>query len=106
MLTNKKIKKIIDVIVKGYKPKKIMLFGSYACGNANKHSDLDLMIIKDTVVKKNKRAIPIHSLFNPYPYDMDIIVYTQEEFESTKNVINTIAYFVNKEGETVYESVL
>ena len=46
MTTNPKVKKVIteivDGIIKGYEPKKIILFGSYACGKPSEDSDIDL----------------------------------------------------------------
>lgn len=34
-------------IIKGYKIKKIILFGSYSSGFPSKYSDIDLLVIKD-----------------------------------------------------------
>ena len=42
------LKQIVDTIVDQYQPEKIMLFGSYAYGNPDSDSDIDLLIIKDT----------------------------------------------------------
>ena len=103
-ITKKDINTIINTIITGYQPEKIYLFGSYASGNASEQSDIDLLIIKSTTEKTNKRAMHIHQLFNPYIYNLDVIVYTPDEFESSKDMINTLAYFVNKDGKIVYES--
>lgn len=47
MIGKEKISEIVDKIASGYDPDKIILFGSYAAGNPNEHSDLDLFLIKD-----------------------------------------------------------
>jgi uncharacterized protein len=101
--TDNQIKGIIEKIVISYKPDKIWLFGSYSNNTQNINSDIDLLIIKDTATKVSKRASEIHRLFNPYIFDLDILVYTPDEFENQKNNINTIAYFINREGKIVYE---
>jgi predicted nucleotidyltransferase len=44
----KKLDKMVKKIVQAYKPEKIILFGSYAYGDPNRDSDLDLLIIKET----------------------------------------------------------
>ena len=52
-----KIKKITDRFVKNINPDKIIVFGSYAYGNPNNDSDLDLLIIlKKSIYPRYKRA--------------------------------------------------
>ena len=45
MVRMNKLKRAIECIKK-YKPEKIILFGSYARGDADKYSDLDFVVIK------------------------------------------------------------
>lgn len=42
------IQGILDKLVAGYSPEKVILFGSYAYGHPGPDSDIDLLIIKDT----------------------------------------------------------
>ena len=42
------IREIVQSLVTGYTPEKIILFGSYAYGEPNADSDIDLLIIKET----------------------------------------------------------
>ena len=104
VLSEKQIKCIVEVIVKNYKPDRVILFGSYAKGNPHKWSDLDFMIIKKTRTPFIKRPIEIMDLFNPYPHAMDFFVYTPQEFDKSKNNSGSLAYFVNKEGRVMYGS--
>jgi len=98
---NKEVKKIVNQIVKGYNPEKIILFGSHANDTSGKFSDVDLAIIKNT----NKQTFfsrlkevcsVIHS-----PLDTDLLVYTPKEWKFyadhyfIKEIINT--------GKIVYE---
>lgn len=46
MLTDQQIQEAANRIVAALKPKKVILFGSYARGDATEHSDLDLMVIE------------------------------------------------------------
>ena len=39
---------LIQSIIRNYTPQKIMLFGSYASGEAHEGSDIDFMVIKET----------------------------------------------------------
>ena len=49
MLDIEKIKPEIIQRLKPLKPNKIILFGSYAYGNPNEDSDIDLFLIKDNL---------------------------------------------------------
>jgi predicted nucleotidyltransferase len=42
------IKDIVQKLITGYKPEKIILFGSPAYGAPREDSDIDLLIIKET----------------------------------------------------------
>jgi uncharacterized protein len=101
--TNKEFKEIIQKIVDGYHPEKIWLFGSYSRNTQTDSSDIDLLIIKKTNTRAIKRPAEVQKIFKPYIFDLDILVYTPEEFDVQKDSINSIAYFVNKEGKLIYE---
>ena len=49
MLDIEKVKNEVVSALLPLKPKKIILFGSYAKGKANEDSDLDIFIIKDDI---------------------------------------------------------
>jgi predicted nucleotidyltransferase len=102
-VSQKQIRSIVSRIAEVQNPLRIYLFGSYQRGLATGESDIDLLVIHDTRLKTAQRAAEVQRMFNPYLYDLDIIVMTPDEFESQKNQINTLAYFVNNEGELVYD---
>ncbi len=105
-ISEKQLRQIVSTIANEYRPLRILLFGSYRKGTPRDSSDVDLLIIKDTEVVASRRAAEVHRIFNPYLYDLDIIVMTPDEFDTQKNEINTLAYFVNNEGKLVYERSL
>jgi len=45
---DKMTKEIVSKLVRDYNPEKIILYGSYASGNYDDDSDIDLLIIKET----------------------------------------------------------
>jgi len=48
------LRKIVEVLVAEYQPERIILFGPHACGEPNRASDVDLLILK----KRNRQVIP------------------------------------------------
>lgn len=53
---------IVQRIVEGYNPDKIILFGSYAYGTPAEDSDIDLFIIKDDIRKSVDRFCEVRKL--------------------------------------------
>ena len=54
------ILEIADTIIRQYQPKKVILFGSHAYGEATADSDIDLLIVKDTDKRPIDRLSLIH----------------------------------------------
>ncbi|MFA6401873.1 MAG: nucleotidyltransferase domain-containing protein [Salinivirgaceae bacterium] len=84
MISEKTILNIVYRIAINVNPDKIFLFGSYASGQANEDSDVDLLIIKETSEPKFKRSIEIQRLLIGSKLPVDIVVYTKDEFEKEK----------------------
>jgi len=95
---------VVEVIVKRFKPKKIILFGSYANGTPTEGSDLDLLIIKDSDVPSRLQNRAVRKMLYGLRVPVDVIVKTTKEFETYKDIIGTIMYPANKFGRVVYES--
>ncbi|GHV81860.1 hypothetical protein AGMMS49991_04180 [Spirochaetia bacterium] len=92
-------------------PYKIVLFGSYAKGNATEDSDIDLMVILDnnevakTWTERSNKKVDIRKLVREinYKYAMDILVYSKAEFKIVKELGNPFIDEVERTGRTIYE---
>ncbi len=104
MITQAQINEITKRIVKNLKPKKIILFGSYANGTPTEESDLDLLIIKDSDLPSHLQNRKVRRLLFDFKVPVDVIVKTSKEFEMYKDIIGTIIYPANKFGRVIYES--
>jgi len=82
---------------------RVILFGSYARGEATDRSDVDLMVVAQTDLPPHKRAVGLYKQFRPYPFGMDIVVYTPQEVEDGKKSALTFVSTVLREGKTLYE---
>ena len=92
-------------VVKRYKPQKIIQFGSWAWGEANKDSDIDLLIIKRTPKNFVERYAEVRKIFRKYMpvMPMDIIVLTPEELKKNLNGGNDFIRKVMEEGEVLFD---
>ena len=89
--------------LKAYKPEKIILFGSYARGEADEYSDLDFVVIKKTAKRFLERLIEVAKRIDSDLGPVDVFVYTPEEFERMIEWGNPFIEQVLKEGVVLYE---
>lgn len=59
------LKNIVAILKREYKPKKIILFGSFAKGKVNRWSDLDLVIVQNTIQRYIERLKEVALLTKP-----------------------------------------
>lgn len=96
---------VIEEIVaalKGYDPKRVILFGSWARGEEDRYSDIDLVIIKETEERFLDRINSIYEILQPL-CAIDVLVYTPDEFERMRQEGNPFIEKVLQEGMVIYE---
>lgn len=94
---------VTKTIVERFRPRRIIVFGSHARGEAGPGSDLDLFIEMDTPHRPPERAIEISEVFGLRPWPMDIVVYTPDEVRRLRHVTGTLLSVIEKEGKVRYE---
>jgi len=100
--------KCIDLIIedlKKYEPEKIILFGSFARGEIDEYSDIDLVIIKNEKKPFIERLGEVIMYIRKELYPVDILVYTPDEFEEMKKNSNPFIEEVLKDGKVIYEKL-
>ncbi|MEZ4592570.1 MAG: nucleotidyltransferase domain-containing protein [Chloroflexota bacterium] len=105
MKENPEIKLITDCIVREYQPDKIILFGSWARGKADKESDIDLLVISDREknLPRYKRGLDIRLLLSQFSSPKDILFYTHDDVNRWRDVPQTFINTVLTEGRILYE---
>lgn len=95
---------LAKVIVKYFKPEKIILFGSAARGDYRTNSDIDLLIIKNSDKKKAYRIKDIFESLRSTQrtYPLDPIVYTPEEIKERIAIGDYFIKRILKEGKILY----
>jgi len=86
-----------------FEPEMIVLFGSYARGDAREDSDVDLLVVARTLLPKPKRSAPMYSLLRDYAISKDILVYTPEELEEYRQLRSSLVHRALEEGVVLYE---
>jgi predicted nucleotidyltransferase len=100
--SNKIVKRFINLIIKKFNLKKIIIFGSFARGDYHKGSDLDLIIVGEFKERFIDRIGKIIEL-NDSDLEIDAMVYTEEEFQKMIQERRPFIEQVLEEGIVVYE---
>jgi predicted nucleotidyltransferase len=100
--SNKIVKRFINLIIKKFNLKKIIIFGSFARGDYHKGSDLDLIIVGEFKERFIDRIGKIIEL-NDSDLEIDVMVYTEEEFQKMIQERRPFIEQALEEGIVVYE---
>ncbi len=106
MISEETINEITNKIIKYENPEKIILFGSYANGNARTNSDLDFMVIKQTDDKIYKRGRDLKWELADYPFEIDLLIKTPNEFLKWSDIPISFNAKVNNKGKILYEQTI
>ena len=104
-ITPKLVQYIVDKIVREIQPEKIILFGSYARGDFDRDSDLDLFIVVEDE-KESSRLIrrKIDALLWGRKFPVDLIVRKEKEIKRNFRAKNPFyIHHIFKDGKVLYE---
>lgn len=90
-------------VVEVARPEKIILFGSAARGEMNRHSDVDLLVIKEGVHRRSMAGRIYENLYG-VGAAVDVVVVTPTDVERYKDSHALIIKPALCEGSVVYES--
>ncbi len=103
-MNEKYISILTDRIVREFDPLQIILFGSQARGDADRHSDIDLLVVFSELTDKRKTATDIEHTLSDVPVAKDILVSTPEELERSRTRIGSVLRYAQQEGKVVWKS--
>ena len=94
---------MVDRIVEQFYPLQVILFGSYARGEATAHSDIDLLVVFAEIADKREKTITIREILADLPVAKDIVVTTPTEIAEYGNLIGRVLRPALQEGKVIYE---
>ena len=103
MVSNDQIQQMVDVIVEKFHPQSVYLFGSYARGEANDDSDLDLLVLMDPPFFRRKRINEIRTALYKFHVPADVQVFQPETVARFEKVPGSLFYQIKDEKKNVYQ---
>jgi predicted nucleotidyltransferase len=96
---------VVERIVKRFDPLRVILFGSLARGEANYHSDVDLLVVFEEVKREDKRevAVEIRRALADLPVSKDILVTDLEEISRRGKIVGTVLHEALQEGKVLHD---
>jgi predicted nucleotidyltransferase len=102
MIEMDRIESLSRQIAEEFRPKRIILFGSYAYGQPTDDSDVDLLVILPFAGKPAYKALEIRAKVNPH-IPVDLIVRTPEQVEERVAMNDWFMREIVEKGRTLYE---
>jgi uncharacterized protein len=103
MIARKQILDVCGTIASQFKPRKIILFGSYAYGTPTADSDVDLLIITPYRGESHKIATQIRMAID-IPFPADILVRSPAEFRTRIRLNDFFMRDIEQRGEVLYDA--
>ena len=82
--------------------RRLGLFGSFVRGEQTPVSDVDLLVVQQTVDDPWGDRLRIREALYGMDYPFDVILISRERFERTKGVIGGLSYPADKQGRIIY----
>jgi len=108
MIEDRKARRLVRAIAerirREYRPKRIVLFGSYATGSPDPDSDIDLLIVKDTPERPIDRRVAVARIAaDPNRLvPVEPLVLTPREVESRLSAGDQFLEAILATGEPLY----
>ena len=98
--------RLLGKLIAGYAPRRVFLFGSHAYGEPDRHSDLDLLIVKDTDETPFQRRVEVGRIVQDRHRRTPIqpLVITPQELDERIRTGDPFLTEIVEKGEIVYDA--
>jgi predicted nucleotidyltransferase len=104
MVSQQQIEQAVQMLAQAVHPAKIILFGSYARGDARQDSDVDFLVVEPTVPNRRSEMARLRNILRPLRIPVDVIVASEAELREWSHLPGHILYWALKEGKALHEA--
>lgn len=98
----KTLEEINARLIAAYDPERIILYGSHARGDADQNSDIDLLVVKETIERPIDRRVRVETILADRAVPLDILVYTPQEVHHLYSIGSPFVEEVVETGRVLY----
>jgi uncharacterized protein len=102
MVAMRDIRQFAQAVAREFKPRRIILFGSYAYGRPNADSDVDLLVIMPRKGSAIDKSLEIRSRI-PAGFPLDLLTRTDAEVARRVSMNDWFMRDIVEKGKTLYE---
>lgn len=104
MIQPEKITEAVNLLSQASRAKKIILFGSYARGDMTPDSDVDFLVVEESVPDRFAEMVRLRRVLSPLRIPVDVIVTSEKKFSEWCTTPGNLFYEVAAEGKVLYET--
>ncbi|MEL6777668.1 MAG: nucleotidyltransferase domain-containing protein [Cyanobacteria bacterium J06597_16] len=103
MISSQTIKDFCGEVIEKFQPEKIILFGSYAYGEPNLNSDIDLLVVLPFEGHPVTKAIEIRHAID-YHFALDLLVRSPQQLQKRLEMGDFFIREILQKGRVLYEA--
>ena len=100
--TTDRLSTAVERLVAAAQPSRIILFGSHARGDADDHSDVDLLVVEPAVNDRYEEMVRLNRALKGLLMPVDLLVVSEQEFERRSSTPGTVEHTARREGRVLY----
>ena len=89
-------------LVAAAQPSRIILFGSHARGDADDHSDVDLLVVQPAVNDRYEEMVRLNRALQGLLMPVDLLVVSEQEFEHRSRTPGIVEHTARRAGRVLY----
>lgn len=103
MTTQRQIREFGRRLGREFKPRKVVLFGSYANGNPRPNSDVDLLVVMPLTGSAVDKSVEMRLRLRP-PFPLDLLVRTPAKIRERLAMGDGFIREILERGKVLYEA--
>ena len=103
MLSSQRLAEAVQrVAASATRPATVIVFGSYARGDADEGSDLDLLVIEPELPDKAGETLRLKEAIGRIGVGVDLLLFSHRDFERRSQVPGTLPHRARTEGRVLH----
>lgn len=104
MISEETVQQAVDLLRAAAAPSRIILFGSYARGDARENSDLDFLVTKPVVTARRREMVRLSDVLRLLRLPAYVLVVSDRVFDEWRHIPGSVLYEAHKDGRVMYSA--